>query len=89
MDLTREPSVCIESDGSRIYSFGIGMVVFGKLAQNTEARVELELNSSVIATSYGTRAFQYSCVEYSRLQLVWCGTTFAQLIVKVSGIQAV
>lgn len=88
VDLTRVPSVFIEADGSRIYRFGIGMVVFGKLAQNTEARVELALNSSAVATSYGT--FQYSGVEYSRLQLESCGgTTFAHLIIKASGIQAV
>lgn len=77
----------IES-GARIYRLGVGMVVFGKLAQNTEARVELVLNSSSVTTSFG--AFQYSCVEYSRLQLEGCGNvTFAHLIVKASGIETV
>ena len=41
MNLTRVMSVFTESNGSSIYHFGIGMVVFGKLAQNTEACVEL------------------------------------------------
>jgi len=77
----------IES-AARVYRLGIGMVVFGKLAQNTEARVELLLNSSSVATSFG--AFQYSCVEYTRLQLEACGgSTFAHLIVKASGVQSI
>ena len=85
---TSLPSTLVQSDGSRIYRFGIGMVVFGLLAQNTEARVELCLNSSSTYTSVG--AFQYSGVEYSRLQLEGCaGVTFAHLIVKASGIQSV
>ena len=88
IDMNRIPSVFVESDGSHVYRFGIGMVVFGKLAQNTEARVELALNASAIATSYG--AFQYSGIEYTRLQLESCGkVTFAHLIVKATGIQSV
>jgi hypothetical protein len=74
--------------GARAFRLGVGMVVFGKLAQNTEARVELVLNSSSVATSFG--AFQYSCVQYSRLQLESCGNaTFAHLIVKAAGVEAV
>ena len=42
--------------------------------------------AGAIATSYGT--FQYRGVEYSHLQLESCGgTTFAHLIIQVSGIQ--
>jgi hypothetical protein len=65
------------------------MVVFGRLAQNTEARVELVLNSTVTATSFG--AFQDSGVEYTRLQLEWCGASevYAHLIIKASGIEAI
>ena len=41
-----------------------------------------------MATSFG--AFQYSFVEYTRLQLEACGgSTFAHLIVKASGVQSV
>ena len=74
--------------GARVYRVGLGMVVFGKLAQNTEARVELVLNSTVVATSFG--AFQYSGVEYSRLQLEGCRkSVFAHLVIKASGVQSV
>jgi hypothetical protein len=43
------------------------MMVFGKLAQNTESRVEFQLNSSSVATSFGQ--FRYSFIEYTRRQL--------------------
>ena len=73
---------------AQVYRLGIGMVVFGRLAQNTEARVELALGSSSVATSFGS--FQYSFVEYSRLQLEACaGAVFAHLIIKASGVQSV
>ena len=77
----------IES-AAQVYRLGIGMVVFGRLAQNTEARVELALGSSSMATSFGS--FRYSFVEYSRLQLEACGgLVFAHLIIKASGVQSV
>ena len=73
---------------AQMYSLGRGMVVFGRLAQNTEARVELALGSSSMATSFGS--VQYSFVEYSRLQLEACaGAVFAHLIIKASGVQSV
>ena len=77
-------------NGARIIKMGLGMVVFGKLSQNTELRVELQLNSSSVATSFGQ--FKYSFIEYTRLQMEGCeGMVFAHLIVKaanVSGIQS-
>lgn len=76
--------------GARVYRLGVGMVVFGRLAQNTEARVQLVLNSSSVATSVG--AFQYSAVEYSRLQLEACGADappVAHLVIKAPGIESV
>jgi hypothetical protein len=77
-------------NGARIVRLGLGMVVFGKLSQNTESRVELQLNSSSVATSFGQ--FRYSFIEYTRLQLEGCeGAVFAHLIVKaanVSGVQS-
>jgi hypothetical protein len=77
-------------NGARIIRLGLGMVVFGKLAQNTESRVELQLNSSSVATSFGQ--FRYSFVEYTRLQLEGCGSAiFAHLVIKasrVSGVQS-
>ena len=84
-----QPGVPSTIEGNaRVYRIGIGMVVFGRLAQNTEARVELVLNSSVMATSFG--AFQYSGVQYSRLQLEGCGgVVFAHLVIKMSGVQAI
>ena len=86
IDLSNVPST-IETN-ARVYRLGVGMVVFGRLAQNTEARVELALNSSAVAASFG--AFQYSCVEYSRLQLERCGpSVFAHLFIKASGVQSV
>jgi hypothetical protein len=87
LDLSRVPYTA-EGNGARVYRVGVGMVVFGKLAQNTEARVELVLNSSTVATSFGS--FQYSGIEYSRLQLEGCGgSVFAHLIVKARGIDSV
>ena len=77
----------IES-GARMIRLGLGMVVFGKLAQNTESRVELQLNSSSVATSFGQ--FRYSFIEYTRLQLEACeGAVFAHLVVKASGVSGV
>lgn len=77
------------SNGATIYRLGIGMVVFGRLAQNTESRVEIQLNSSVTSTSVG--AFQYSGIEFSRLQLETCGgeVVFMHLVVKAANIEAV
>ena len=74
---------------SSTYSLGIGMVVFGRLAQNTESRVEIQLNNTVTSTSVGV--FQYSGIEYSRLQLETCGGTpvFMHLVVKAANISAV
>jgi len=76
-------------NGARVYRMGVGMVVFGKLAQNTEARVELILNSTAVTTSYGS--FQYSGVEYTRLQLESCkgSVVYAHLIIKASGIESI
>ena len=76
-------------NGARVYRLGVGMVVFGRLAQNTEARVELVMNASVTATSFGA-FFQYSGVEYTRLQLERCGPlVYAHLLIKASGVEAV
>ena len=75
-------------NGARMVRLGLGMVVFGKLAQNTESRVELQLNSSSVATSFGQ--FRYSFIEYTRLQLEACeGVVFAHLVVKASGVSGV
>jgi hypothetical protein len=75
-------------NGARILRLGLGMVVFGKLSQNTESRVELQLNSSSTATSFGQ--FRYSFIEYTRLQLEGCeGVIFAHLIVKASRVTGV
>ena len=84
-----QPNVPSTIEGNaRVYRIGIGMVVFGKLSQNTEARVELILNSSAIATSFG--AFQFSGVEYSRLQLESCGgSVFAHLVIKMPGVLSI
>jgi hypothetical protein len=85
--LARIPSA-IETT-ARVYRMGVGMVVFGRLAQNTEARVELVLNSTAMTTSFG--AFQYSGVEYTRLQLEGCGkaVVFAHLIIKARGVDSI
>ena len=78
-------------NGARVMRLGVGMVVFGKLSQNTESRVELQLNSSSLTTSFGQ--FKYSFIEYTRLQLEGCGgAVFAHLIVKaykVTGVQSI
>lgn len=77
------------SRSAKVYSLGIGMVVFGKLAQNSESRIEIQLNNTMTATSVG--AFQYSGIEFSRLQLETCGMkrVFMHLIVKASNISSV
>lgn len=82
------PSV-VSSDGATTYRLGVGMVVFGRLAQNTESRVEIQLNNTVTSTSVG--AFQYSGIEFSRLQLETCGgeVVFMHLVVKAANIEAV
>lgn len=75
-------------NGARVVKLGLGMVVFGKLSQNTESRVELQLNSSSVATSYGQ--FRYSFIEYTRLQLEGCGgVLFAHLTVKAANVTGV
>jgi len=86
MNRTDIPSTV--ENGARIVRLGLGMVVFGKLSQNTESRVELQLNSSSVATSFGQ--FKYSFIEYTRLQLEGCeGVVFAHLIVKASNVTGV
>jgi hypothetical protein len=86
--LNRTDIPYVIENGARIVRMGLGMVVFGKLAQNTESRVELQLNSSSVATSFGQ--FRYSFIEYTRLQLEACGdTVFAHLIVKASKVTGV
>ena len=88
IDLSSQSVPSVIEGNARVYSLGVGMVVFGKLSQNTESRVEIILNTSAIATSFG--AFQYSGVEYSRLQLESCGgSVFAHLIIKATGIQSI
>ncbi|MBV5332493.1 hypothetical protein JZU54_02770, partial [bacterium] len=88
VDLSQPNVPSIIEGNARVYRIGVGMVVFGKLAQNTEARVELILNSSAIATSFG--AFQFSGVEYSRLQLESCGgSVFAHLVIKMPGVRSI
>ena len=89
------PSVVVVSGGTTtttttIYSLGIGMVVFGRLAQNTESRVEIQLNNTVTSTSV-VGAFRYSGIEFSRLQLETCGgkRVFMHLVVKAANISAV
>jgi hypothetical protein len=89
VDLLTVPSAVSGSNG-RLYSFGLGMVVFGKLAQNTEARIEVQLNTSASIVSTGF--FQYSFIDYARLQLEQFesnGPLFAHLIIKASGVTAV
>ena len=88
IEMNRSDIVSTVENGARIVRLGLGMVVFGKLAQNTESRVELQLNSSSVATSFGQ--FRYSFVEYTRLQLEGCeGVIFAHLIVKASNVTGV
>lgn len=88
VDLSQPGIPTVIEAGARVYRLGVGMVVFGRLAQNTEARLQLVLNSSSVATTFG--AFQYSYVEFSRLQLEACGNlTYAHLIIKASLVESV
>lgn len=78
----------IPPDADGRFRFGVGMVVFGRLAQNTESRVEIQINTSSTVASTGT--FQYSFVEDVRLQLEAYGTLlFARLMVKATGVSSV
>jgi hypothetical protein len=87
VDLDKVPFVVL--NGANVYRLGLGMVVFGRLAQNTESRVEIQLNNTITSTSVG--AFQFSGIEYSRLQLETCGgqTVVMHLVIKAPGITAV
>jgi hypothetical protein len=86
MNRTDIPSIV--ENGARVVRVGLGMVVFGKLSQNTESRVELQLNSSSVTTSFGQ--FKFSFIEYTRLQLEGCeGVVFAHLVVKAPNVTAV
>ena len=88
IEMNRSDIASSLENSARIVRLGLGMVVFGKLAQNTESRVELQLNSSSVATSFGQ--FRYSFIEYTRLQLEGCeGVVFAHLIVKASNVTGV
>ena len=89
IDLEKHGVPSVVSSSATVYRLGIGMVVFGRLAQNTESRVEIQLNNTVTATSVGV--FQYSGIEFSRLQLETCGgkRVFMHLIVKAANISAV
>ena len=70
------------------FRFGVGMVVFGRLAQNTETRVDIQINTSTTVASTGS--FQYSFVEDVRLQLEAFGErVFARLLVKAAGVGSV
>ena len=70
------------------FRFGVGMVVFGYLAQNTETRVDIQINTTTTIASTG--CFQYSFVEDVRLQLEAYGSLlFARLLVKASGVSSV
>ena len=89
VDLLTVPSTPSGVNG-RLHRFGVGMVVFGNLAQNTEARVEVQLNTSASIVSTGF--FQFSFVDFARLQLETFGdnhTVFAHLIIKASNVTAV
>jgi hypothetical protein len=89
VDLEKRKVPSVSSNGATIYRLGIGMVVFGRLAQNTESRVEIQLNHSVTSTSVGS--FQYSGIEFSRLTLETCGgeAVFMHLVIKAANIEAV
>jgi glutaredoxin-related protein len=88
IDLNRVDIPSSMENGARVIRLGLGMVVFGKLSQNTESRVELQLNSSSTATSFGQ--FRYSFIEYTRLQLEGCeGVVFAHLIIKATNVTGV
>ena len=83
VDLTQVPA----EEGNR-FRFGVGMVVFGRLAQNTETRVDIQINTSTTVASTG--CFQYSFVEDVRLQVEAYGSLyFARLLVKASGVSSV
>jgi hypothetical protein len=89
VDLEKYKVPSTVSSNAVTYRLGIGMVCFGRLAQNTESRVEIQLNNTVVSTSVG--AFQYSGIEFSRLQLETCGgdVVFMHLVVKAANIEAV
>ena len=83
VDLTQVPA-----DVGNRFRFGVGMVVFGRLAQNTETRVDIQINTSTTVASTG--CFQYSFVEDVRLQVEAYGALlFARLLVKASGVSSV
>jgi hypothetical protein len=64
------------------------MVVFGRLAQNTESRVEVQVKPGLTVASSGF--FQYSFVESVHLQLEAYGPlVFARMVVKASGVTSV
>ena len=90
VDLEKRKVPSVVSNGATIYRLGIGMVGFGRLAQNTESRVEIQLNNSITSTSVG--AFQYSGVEFSRLHLEKCGSgglVSMHLVIKAANITSV
>jgi hypothetical protein len=90
VDLEKQKVPSVSSNGATIYRLGIGMVVFGRLAQNTESRVEIQLNNSITSTSVG--AFQFSGVEFSRLHLEKCGSgglVSMHLVIKAANITSV
>jgi hypothetical protein len=89
LDLEKQKVPSSVSNGATTYRLGIGMVIFGRLAQNTESRVEIQLNNTVTSTSTG--AFQFSGVEFSRLQLETCGgeVVFMHLVIKAANIEGV
>ena len=89
VDLEKRKVPSTVSNGATIYRLGIGMVVFGRLAQNTESRVEIQLNNTVTSTSVGS--FQFSGIEFSRLQLETCGgkVVFMHMVIKAANIQGV
>jgi len=90
VDLERRKVPSVVSNGATIYRLGIGMVGFGRLAQNTESRVEIQLNNSITSTSVG--AFQFSGVEFSRLHLEKCGSgglVSMHLVIKAANITSV
>jgi hypothetical protein len=83
VDLSLTP---VGADGTR--RFGIGMVVFGRLAQNTESRVEIQVKPSVTVASSGF--FQFSFIENVHLQLEAYDTLlFARMIIKAAGVASV
>ena len=88
IEMNRADIPSVMENGARVIRLGLGMVVFGKLSQNTESRVELQFNSSSLTTSFGQ--FRYSFIEYTRLQLEGCeGVVFAHLIIKAANVTGV